>query len=467
VAAKVLEMPALDVEQELDTLANMEPYAYEGVRAEYVKKLKFRPKVLDAEYARRRAILKPEEKQACASGGQAIVCENVAPWDDPVNGARLLDDMSYFVRRVVVFQRDQDADTFALWILGTYCIDAFDIYSYFGVTAPKEGCGKSTLLEILMEFANRVIGGSSMSGPVVYRMIQLFKPTIVLDEMDGINKENNAELLRVFNAGHKRSGAVVYRCAGDDSSTPEAFNCFGPKAFGMIDKPGRTLLSRSIMIDLQRKTKDQKVEKFNLRTLPAGTADMILRIKRQCTRWAVDHASELGIHIPDTADLENREADNWTPLISIAALAGRNWPDRVRDAAKLPAQYEKLSDRDLLLQDIANIFFARKDDRITTATLVSDLLLQHEGSGRWHRMHRDRASDIDANDVSELLGPFGIGPRHLWFNPAGTPKGQEVLPGTKGRIQRRGYALSDLKPLFDRYLEPSALEEADIGPEPF
>jgi len=466
--AKILEMkPKLDVEKTLDELAEMEAYAYEGVREQYIKELGFRPKVLDAEYERRREIKHPTEKKTGASGGSAIVCENAEPWDREVNAASLLAEMSDFVRRFVVFQRDQDADTFALWNLGTYCIDAFDIFPYFGVTAPKENCGKSTLLEILMEFANRVIGGSSMSGPVVYRMIQLYKPTIVLDEMDGINRENNAELLRVFNAGHKRSGAIVYRCAGDDASTPEAFNCFGPKSFGMIDKPGRTLLSRSIMIDLQRKTKTQEVEKYNLRLLPAGTAEMILRIKRQCTRWAADHASELGTHIADTASLENREADNWTPLISIAALAGRDWPQRVCDAAKLPVQYEKLTDRDLLLQDIANIFFTRKDDRITTGTLVSDLLLQHEGSGRWHRMHRDRESKIDATDVAELLGPFGVGPRRLWFNPPGTPVGQAVMEGTPGRTQHRGYALADLQTLFDRYLEPGAREIADIGPEPF
>lgn len=453
----------LTVEEQLDQMAACEEYQYEMDREAAAKKLNMRPSVLDREYRRRRKFLFPDKTEKSSSGGSAVVCENAEPWPNEVRGDLLLSEMSSFVSRFVMFQRQQDADIFALWNLGTYCIDSFDIFPYFGVTAPKENCGKSTLLEILMAFACRVIGGSSMSGPVVYRMIQLFKPTICLDEMDGINKENNAELLRVFNAGHKRSGAIVFRCAGDDSSTPEAFNCFGPKAFGMIDKPGRTLLSRSIMIDLQRKTRDQHVEKFNLRLLPEGTAEMLLRIKRQSTRWAADRAAELGKHVPNVGNLENREGDNWSPLVSIADLAGHDWPGRVLDAAKLPPMYEDLTDRDLLLQDIANIFFTRGRDRLTSATLTNDLLRQHEGCGRWHRFHRDKDPNLDVMDVAKLLGPFGVYPRLLWFS---TTDATGKLDGSD-RIQRRGYALKDLQVLFDKYLDVTKLETVDIYHDPF
>jgi hypothetical protein len=452
----------LTIEEELDLMAGLEEHEYEQKREAFAEKLGFRPHVLDREYKRRRELLLGEKTKS-KSGGSTIICKDEEPWDAPVRADLLLTEMSDFVKRFVVFQREPDADIFALWNLGTYCVDSFDILPYFGVTAPKENCGKSTLLEILMEFACRVIGGSSMTGPVVYRMIQLYRPTICLDEMDGINKENNAELLRVFNAGHKKSGAVVYRCSGDDSSTPEAFNCFGPKAFGMIDKPGKTLLSRSIMIDLQRKTKGQHVEKFNLRHLPVGTTEMLLRIRRQCTRWAADRAEELGKHVPNTGTLENRDGDNWTPLLTIGDLAGHGWPERVLDAAKIPVRFETLTDRDLLLQDIANIFFTRDCDRLTSATLTADLLRQHEGHGRWHRFHQDKSPELYVMDVAALLGPFDVAPKLQWFSPVGTTGKLD----DSDRVHRRGYALKDLQPLFEKYLDVTKLEKVDISSEPF
>lgn len=349
----------LTLEQELDLLAAMEPYEYEKIRKAKAKELDFRPAVLDAEYKERRAKLYPEERAASASGGEAVVCENAEPWDTKVLGSLVLNEIADFVRRFVIFQRPEDADTFALWCFSTYCVDHFDILAYLGITAPDSECGKSTLLEILMQFVSRCLPASSASGPVIYRAIQLYRPTLVLDEMDTIGDDANKELLKVFNAGHKRSLAFVLRCAGDESSTPEKFVCFGPKAYGMIGKP-RTMMSRSIIINLLRKSPTERVEKFNLHHLPEGTAETLLRIKRQMVRWAADNAEELKHHVPNMDAIGNRAEDNWSPLFTIAELCGQGWPERAAKAANLKPVHQKVTDSALLLQDMANIFYTRK-----------------------------------------------------------------------------------------------------------
>ena len=456
----------LTVDEQLNALAALEPYAYEGVRQQWVKNLGFRPKVLDAEYQERRAKLYPMEKKASSGGGSKIVCVDDEPWNEPVKGATILDELSAFVRRFVIFQRPEDADTFALWVVSTFCVDHFDILPYFGATAPSSECGKSTLLEVLMNFVCRALPASSASGPVIYRAIELYRPTIILDELDTINDDSNKELLKVFNAGHKRALAIVLRCSGDDSSTPEKFNCFGPKAFGMIGKPPRTMLSRSLIINLLRKSPTEHVEKFNLNRMPKEVSEMVLRVRRQCVRWALDHAEELKSHTPDTSGIGNRTEDNWEPLMTISELADRSWQARARAAAKLPPLHHKQTDPDLLLEDIRNIFATRNTDQLPTATLLADLLKQHEGVGRWHRYHIGLKSDLDGVDLAELLAAFEIRPERLWFYRSkqiplpgiGMPEGE--------RWQKRGYALTDLQPVFDRFLAGKEVEDVELSSEP-
>ena len=457
----------LSLDEQLDLLAALQPYEFEGQRLLWLKDHPgFRPKVLQAEYDERRAKLFPMEKKA-SGGGSKIVCVGDEAWTEAVDGGLILNELSAFVRRFVIFQRPEDADTFALWVMSTFCVDHFDILPYFGATAPSSECGKSTLLEVLMNFVCRALPASSASGPVVYRAIELYRPTIILDEMDTINDDSNKELLKIFNAGHKRAGAVVLRCASDDSSTPEKFNCFGPKAFGMIGKPPRTMLSRSLIINLLRKSPDEHVEKFNLRHMP-GVSEMLLRVRRQCTRWAQDHADELRTHIPDTTGIGNRPEDNWEPLFTISDLAGRGWPDRARAAAKLPPLHQKQTDADLLLEDVHNIFVTRKAKQLPTKTLLADLLAQHESAGRWHRFHTGLQSKLDGVDLAELLAAFEIRPKVLSFYASQ----QEVLPGfdpMAKKWQKRGYALKELQPVFDRFLSAEAketTEEVELSSEP-
>jgi hypothetical protein len=57
-------------------------------------------------------------------------------------------------------------------------------------------------------------------------------------------------------------------------------------------------------------------------------------LKRQCARFAIDHAAAIAAADPlIPPGLTNRAADVWEHLLAIADLAGGRWPELARQTA--------------------------------------------------------------------------------------------------------------------------------------
>jgi len=135
------------------------------------------------------------------------------------------------------------------------------------------------LLSLLEYLALRGVLCVEIGAAALFRSIELWEPTIIVDEADVIFVNNEA-LRAVFNAGWTR-GASVLRCVGDDH-VPRPFSAFCPRALGMKgQRIPDTTLSRSIVIEMKRKKRNERVEHF--RSIDdAGLADL----RRQALRWA-------------------------------------------------------------------------------------------------------------------------------------------------------------------------------------
>src|SRR5436853_1249408 len=105
-----------------------------------------------------------------------------------------------------------------------------------------------------------------------------------------------------------------------------AVSCCCPKVIATIKHLPETLADRWIVIGMQRKTASEKCER--LRSLD-GT-----ELRRKCARFVKDHAEEIAAAEPGIpADLNDRAADIWEPLLALADLAGGEWPQAARAAA--------------------------------------------------------------------------------------------------------------------------------------
>lgn len=142
------------------------------------------------------------------------------------------------------------------------------------------------------------------------------------------------------------------------------------------------------------------------------------------------------------AELINRAADNWLPLLAIADAAAGDWPRRARAAAK--AARMAIGDNEdwfeLLLADIRNAFGDSED--MASADLV-EALVAIEGHP-WAEMGKNR-KPLTTHGLAHRLRPLGIATR-------------KIGPGTT-RIN--GYVRADFEEAFGRYLPPEGDSDSD------
>jgi hypothetical protein len=133
---------------------------------------------------------------------------------------------------------------------------------------------------------------------------------------------------------------------------------------------------------MQRKGPGDRVEKLRARE----DNDTFLVLRRKAMRWAADNVETLKAAQPRIPEeLNDRAADNWEPLLSIAELAGCDWPEAARQAARAlngASEADSQSIRVELLADIRQVFAKLKVDRIFSATLVTELVATKKVDGR-------------------------------------------------------------------------------------
>jgi putative DNA primase/helicase len=373
-----------------------------------------------------------------AGSGSDVLVASPEPWQTPVDGASLLGELEAAIAAHAVLP-DGAATAMALWILHTYCIDAAAITPRLAIVSPTKRCGKTTVLKLLGALACKPLGAASLTPAVLYRVVEAYAPTILVDEADTFLAEQD-ELRGILNAGHDRHSAVVPRCVGDDFE-PKVFHVFGAVAIAAIGKLPDTLTDRSIVIEMKRKAPTEKLQKLRRRQREALAA-----LPRQCARWAADNLKALSEREPEVPDdLDDRAADNWEPLLAIADQAGGAWPQRARATALLlsggRADSAETGDAGVqLLADVRSVFVETGIDKSTTKALLESLA---ELEGRpWAEWNRGRP--LTARQLGSLLGRFGIKPGTIRVGDA-TPK---------------GYVLGDLADAFGRYLPDGSATSA-------
>ena len=288
--------------------------------------------VLKAPARKLNAVLKdhaPPRDSGASEGNpdDQMLFEEPEPWDSEVDGKELLDQLANTITKYV-FLPPGASDTLALWALFTYAWGAFDIYPYINVTSVVWGCGKSTLAEVMNSLVYRPLKCEHATGPALFRTIEQFGPTCIIDEADSF-LDRNEEMRGLVNSGHRRGGGFI-RCIGDDNA-PHKFSTVGPKIILGIGRRAGTVIDRSINFDLQRKTEVDEVERIvSIVQMDKG----LLRHRRKMKRWADDHLPLLEGSDPDMPSLRaDRALDNWRPLFAIAKQVGGSWPERVQEAS--------------------------------------------------------------------------------------------------------------------------------------
>lgn len=361
--------------------------------------------------------------------GQELLFEDSEPWHEPVCGAELLDELAATFRRYLVLPEGADA-VLALWVVFAAAFEAFLIAPILAITSPEKQCGKTTLLDILERLVPRPLLASNISPAVVFRAVEKFKTTLLIDEADTFLSGSD-ELRGVLNSGHRRGGRTL-RVVGD-SHEPRAFATWSPKAIALIKALPPTLADRSIVISMRRRAPGEPIELLRLDRLEGFEP-----LRRRAARFALDHIDELSAADPTLPpDFWNRKADNWRPLFAIAECAGGGWPQKTLRAAEALAGNAKEVDTTASIQLLADLrdLFDVHGDRLHTAQILSKLVAMEDRP--WADWRHGKP--MTANQLSRLLKPFGVRPKDVRID----------------KQVKKGYKREDCDDTFSRYLPPS------------
>jgi hypothetical protein len=332
--------------------------------------------------------------------GHAVEFEDPDPWPVAVDGGALLDAIAATFDRYLTLPQHASA-ILALWVIHAYAFHASFTSPLLAITSPVKRCGKTLLLIVLGALVPRRLFASNVTPAVLFRTIEKFSPTLLIDEADTFIRDND-ELRGVLNSGHTRTTAVVIRAVGEEHD-PRAFSTWCPKAIAMIGQLPDTLADRAIEVGMRRRTAGEHIERLRQDRIDGEC----LTIRRQAARWTADHMATLrdaDPHVPQ--ELHDRAADCWRSLVAVADCAGADWPSRAREAAKLTSGIEDEVDQPaaiLLLDDVRAIFGSK--DELPSAGIVQ--ALQAQDSRPWATWGKG-GKGLTPNALARLLRDFKI-----------------------------------------------------------
>src|SRR5262245_40648769 len=154
------------------------------------------------------------------------------------------------------------AASIALWVLHAHAHGCFAISPILGITSPTPECGKSSLLTIISAMVPRALAASNLTASTIFRAVEAWRPTLLVDEADTYLVENN-ELRGILNSGHQRATAYVLRSVDTGKGhEPQRYCTWAATAIALIGKLPSTLNSRAIRIELQRKSRNAEINEI-------------------------------------------------------------------------------------------------------------------------------------------------------------------------------------------------------------
>jgi putative DNA primase/helicase len=356
---------------------------------------------------------------------------------NPVAGHQLLQELVAIIKNHIVTE-DHCRIAIALWIILSYLIDQVDIMPLLGIMSPEKRCGKSRLLSLLLKLVRRPIPAVSLSAASVYRAIEKWHPSLLVDEADDVLKDSrghdNLELRSVINSGHTRELAYVNRCVGETHDV-QRFSTWSPKAIALIGKMPDGMMDRSIAIPMKRKTKAESVAR--IRETPE---EVFAELRSKIVRFVEDNGQKIAQHTPALPGrLNDRAEDCWWPLLAIADVAGGSWPTLARTAALALSGEGDDSDTFVtkLLQALKQDFVDHGEDRDQGFQITTEICehLNKDKEAPWADLTKFK-NQMTPELLAKNLSPYKVKSEQVTLN------GDRV----------RGFHWRKLKPIFDRYL---------------
>ncbi|MCY0943616.1 DUF3631 domain-containing protein [Streptomyces antarcticus] len=347
-----------------------------------------------------------------------------APAQAPASeGEKILDELRAAIRRYVVMPSEEALTATTLWAAATHLQPVWQHAPRLAVVAPGKRCGKSRLLEVLHEAVHEPLITISASAAAIFRSIgETNPPTLLVDEVDTIFgsakvAEKNEEMRGLLNAGHQRNRPTL-RVSGPNHEVVK-FPTFAMAALAGIGDMPDTIMDRSVVIRMRRRNSGERVSFWRY-----GRDDLrVQELRERLAAW-MDSVREEAIGLEPKLPVEDRAADTWEPLISVADLAGGCWPMMARTACTAMTDYESGRDEDgglkvRILADIRRAFTGEGDPPVLRTSRLLDIL-NKDPEAPWVE---HSPSGLTPRGLQILLRDYGISSGNRRFPDGNQAKG--------------------------------------------
>lgn len=236
--------------------------------------------------------------------------------DHPPTFAETLAKTVDLIDKHLELGRDSEIALLATWGVGTYFYPSFATFPRLDLRGER-GSGKSKALQLLAAISFNGLLRVSPTPAVLFRLAESLRPTLCLDEIEGLAGDDKREILATLNAGYKAGGRVD-RCEGDDRLV-KSYSVYCPVALAGIAGLNRVTEDRAITIVLTKGTDPAKLNaEVNAEDSRFGELrDLCYRLA--LLRWREVVEAYRVFAIPSW--LMGRERELWLPLLSVASLA--------------------------------------------------------------------------------------------------------------------------------------------------
>lgn len=367
------------------------------------------------------------------SGSAGLSGSSGYPGIEPVGGDELLDRVAAAISRFCLLPSPHALTGVVLWVAYTHMSDAFEYAPRLVARSAEKRSGKSRLLEVIDALVHEPLRAVNATVSYIFRSLDRdgMPPTLLLDEADTIfgtktKAEQNEDLRGLLNAGFQR-GLTFGRTVGPNH-TPTEFATFAPAALAGIGQMPDTIEDRAVVVVMRRRKPSEQVAPYRTRRDRPALEDLA----DDLASWAGSVVDAATGYEPANLGVEDRAADVWEPLVTVADMAGGRWPALARDAAaymvsEAESESEDSSLNIRLLADIKTIFdedgvkFLRSDE-------LCNRLRQVEESP-WGQF------ELSPSKLGHRLREYGI-----------------KTDFEDSYKKARGYRLVDFMDAFERYL---------------
>lgn len=175
-----------------------------------------------------------------------------------IDEGRLIDEIEAFVSTYLDLPHPFYLKLVSHYILLTWVYDKLTVVPYLRALGDY-GSGKTRFAQVIGSLAYKPLFlAGATSDAFIFRMIELFKGTLIINELERVDTDLHSQIVNILNNGYEK-GLYIGKVEGDRKRIPYTFDVFSPKILTTRGKFKDLALESRILSVPMRPTKRKDI----------------------------------------------------------------------------------------------------------------------------------------------------------------------------------------------------------------